>query len=379
MWKTLFSIEIGSLVSVAIVFIFAFALADKFGWYILTFVVFSGYSVPLFLLLLVISIIVRVIQGKKINAIINYKKSNGIYIEENAKPSILKAVAIVAICLMTTLSVEIISFNTDADKRQTRYNNDLSNAKSTAINYLTKKYGEGNFTIAQDITATNSFSGSMDDVSLFDFTITTDYMEDDFQVTVNRNTSKVTDYEFLEKYYHETQGIEDLENYLCEYKIKELNEELSKRFNSTISFISTEADLDNVKCYGSIPQIDQLAEYVTFVDPRFDIKEDIKSYEELTEYLEDLTRYFITEICSEKIVYNSYTEYFRYKFDFTKLGDEDYTDQYDGYGGYVMSGEYKYSDEKGCYEKINADTIVRIYNTRRIEVYTIDEILGIEE
>lgn len=375
-WKTLFSIEISSLVAIPIIIIFAILLADKFGWYTLTFIVFAGWAILPFLIMLVVSIIVRAVKRNKLNSISYYVGENGTYLQENHKPAILKAIGVVAILLVATLSIEVLSNNISLDKQQKKYDKDVAKAKVAVVDYLNQKYGDGNFSVKDVDTPSSLFTGSPDMVSSFIFTMTTDYMKDDFEVTLNRDLSDITDYDFLEKYYKEKQGVEDLEEYIGEYKIDKLNKKISKSFNSTIGFIETNIDIEKVECNGKIPTIDELSEDVKLIDPRFDINEDINSYEALTEYLEDLTRYYITEISEEDIQYRSYTEYFRYKFDFVSLGDEDYTDQYNGYGGYVMSGDYKYSDEKGNYEKINADTIVRIYNTRTIAVYTLDELLN---
>lgn len=375
-WKTLFSIEISSLVAIPIIIIFAILLADKFGWYTLTFIVFAGWAILPFLIMLVVSIIVRAVKRNKLNPISHYVGENGTYLQENHKPAILKAIGVVAILLVATLSIEVLSNNISLDKQQKKYDKDVAKAKVAVVDYLNQKYGDGNFSVKDVDTPSSLFTGSPDMVSSFIFTMTTDYMKDDFEVTLNRDLSDITDYDFLEKYYKEKQGVEDLEEYIGEYKIDKLNKKISKSFNSTIGFIETNIDIEKVECNGKIPTIDELSEDVKLIDPRFDINEDINSYEALTEYLEDLTRYYITEISEEDIQYRSYTEYFRYKFDFVSLGDEDYTDQYNGYGGYVMSGDYKYSDEKGNYEKINADTIVRIYNTRTIAVYTLDELLN---
>lgn len=375
-WKTLFSIEISSLVAIPIVIIFALLTADKFGWYTLSFIVFAGWAILPFLIMLVVSIIVRAVKRNKLNHISYYVGENGTYLQENHKPAILKVIGVVVILLVATLSIEVLSNDISLEKQQKKYDKDVAKAKVAVVDYLNQKYGDGNFSVKDVDTPSSLFTGSPDMVSSFIFTMTTDYMKDDFEVTINRDLSDITDYEFLEKYYKEKQGVEDLEKYIGEYKIDKLNKGISKNFNSTIGFVETNIDIEKVECNGKIPTIDELSENVKLIDPRFDINEDIKSYDDLTEYLEDLTRYYITEISKEDIQYRSYTEYFRYKFDFVSLGDEDYTDQYNGYGGYVMSGDYKYSDEKGHYEKINADTIVRIYNTRTIAVYTLDEILN---
>ena len=71
-WKTLFSIEISSLVAIPIIIIFAILLADKFGWYTLTFIVFAGWAILPFLIMLVVSIIVRAVKRNKLNPISHY-------------------------------------------------------------------------------------------------------------------------------------------------------------------------------------------------------------------------------------------------------------------------------------------------------------------
>ena len=73
-----------------------------------------------------------------------------------------------------------------------------------------------------------------------------------------------------------------------------------------------------------------------------------------------VSRFFIKDFDSSNIIYSQTSKYFRYKYDYTKLGVNNYTDQYNGYGGYVSAGNYKYSEEQGRYVVEDEDTIVRI-------------------
>lgn len=375
-WKSLFAIEISSILSIVPVFIFSSVMSDTMGWYVLTFIIFSGYAIFVFLIMLIISISVRIVHSKKLETAIAYAQFNGTYQQEDALPVVVKSIFIVVMCLVTSLSLEVINNNISLDKKEKQYADDLIQAKQIATRYLTDKYGDGNFTIEKDATEKRSNFFTADEIYQYTLTMSTNYMDSEFNIVIDRNSLEVANEDFLEVYYNDTKGIEDLEYYITNYKVETLNKSLSKKFNATIDFISSRYKADDQKLYGKIPSINELTENVVLIDPRFDIKEkSITSYQQLTEYLVDLTRFFLTDIYNEQIQYNSYFSYYRYKFDFVSLGDENYTDQYDGYGGYVMAGEYKYSDTEGRYIKVNEDTVVRVYNTRTIAEYTVDDIL----
>ena len=73
--------------------------------------------------------------------------------------------------------------------------------------------------------------------------------------------------------------------------------------------------------------------------------------------------------------YSQTDKYFRYKYDYTKLGVYNYTDQFNGYGGYVLAGDYKYSEEKGHYVLINEDKIIRINIMGKVTTFNVEDIL----
>ena len=127
--------------------------------------------------------------------------------------------------------------------------------------------------------------------------------------------------------------------------------------------------------YGQIPNIDELSNFVELHDPKIEIKEDLKTKDELLNYLVKFSKFFIKDFDTSNITYSQTSKYFRYKYDYTKLGVNNYTDQYNGYGGYVLAGNYKYSEEQGRYVVEDEDTIVRINIMGNVTTFNIEDIL----
>ena len=92
-------------------------------------------------------------------------------------------------------------------------------------------------------------------------------------------------------------------------------------------------------------------------------------------YLVKFTKFYIKDFDTSNITYLQTNKYFRYKYDYTKLGVNDYSDQYDGYGGYVFAGNIKYSEEQGHYVTEDEDTIVRINIMGEVTTFNLKDIL----
>ena len=129
------------------------------------------------------------------------------------------------------------------------------------------------------------------------------------------------------------------------------------------------------KNYGQIPTIDELSDFVELRDPKIEIKEDLKTKDDLLNYLVKFSKFFIKDFDTSNITYSQTSKYFRYKYDYKKLGVNNYTDQYNGYGGYVLAGNYKYSEEQGRYVVEDEDTIVRINIMGNVTTFNIKDIL----
>ncbi|MDO5156510.1 MAG: hypothetical protein Q4D51_11150 [Eubacteriales bacterium] len=82
-------------------------------------------------------------------------------------------------------------------------------------------------------------------------------------------------------------------------------------------------------------------------------------------------------VCEKKIDHSCISleqgeKYFRYKYDYTKLGVDDYND---AYGGYVLAGEYVPNEESTGYQLIDEDKIVNINILGHIYKVSRDEIM----
>ena len=382
-WSLLLSTIISSIVLLIVFFTYSWVNMNYVGWNIIAYLIISIIAGALYLLMLIISIIIKVIKNKKNN--VQKLEEN-----ESEKNSIKKGLIIniltIVITFLIALFIEYLPYKIEQKNNKIAENNAKeqknnkiaeNNAKEQIIILLNQQYGDGNFEIVEmsekNICYGCSWMGP--DVDGYEFTISTDYLDKNFVVSLTKENFEIYENDFLSEYYKENLGITDLENYLKDYKVKKLNEIISQSFNAEIDFNNIFMKDYSDTNYGQIPTIDELSNFVELHDPKIEIKENLKTQDDLLNYLVKFTKFFIKDFDTSNITYSQTSKYFRYKYDYTKLGVNNYTDQYNGYGGYVLAGDYKYSEEQGRYVVEDEDSIVRINIMGNITTFNIEDIL----
>ncbi len=367
-WNLLF-ITIGlSLLTTIIITIYSVINIVDFGWYFLAYIGFSVIAFIVYFIIFIIGIVMSIIKSKDNKNVIATENE-----KNNNKKYILSNCLIILFLLVITLILENVPYKIKDynDKKK------LEKSKVEVINILNVKYGEGNFKIknVEEKNGCLSCAWLTPGVDVYEFSISTNFLEDEFTISLRKDDLSIYNDEFLEEYYQEKHDIDNLNEAIIEHKINKINEIIGQNFNVKIKFNNTNVKEYTDKIFRNIPTLDELSEFAELEDPKFDINEDLKTKEELLSYLEDLTKYYIENYKSFNFSYQQTDKYFRYKYDYSKLGVKNYTDQYNGYGGYVLAGEYKYSDEEKRYILYNEDNIVRINVLGRVTTYKIEDIL----
>lgn len=362
-WSMLFSTIVLSILLVLLFFIYSWINIDYLGWASIYYLFLCVCSGAVYILMLIISIIIKVIK---------YKKSDDIDFKFFNKPLIITLSTIFIIFLLS-LFVQDLPYKIEEKNDKISF----EKAREEIIGLLEKRYGDGNFKILEmaekDICYSCSWMGP--GIDGYEFLIDTDYFDKDFTITLTKEDFKIYEDEFLDNYYEETLGITDLENYVMHYKTNKLNEIIGQKFNVKIGFNNIFFEDTIEKEYGYVPTIEELSALVELHDPKIEINENITSKEDLLDYLVKFTKFFIKELEPSMFHYSQTDKYFRYKYDYTKLGINDYTDQFNGYGGYVLAGDYKYSEEKGHYILINENDIIRINIMGKVTTFNTEDIL----
>ena len=320
--------------------------------------------------MLIISVVMKVIKKKKNNV---QKPEENELEKKSIKKGLIINILTIVITFLIALFIEDLPYKIEQKKDRLAENK----AQEQIIILLNQQYGDGNFEIVEmvekDICYSCSWMGP--GVDGYEFTMSTNYLDKNFIVSLTKENFEIYENDFLNDYYKEKLGITDLESYLKDYKVEKLNEILSQSFNAKIDFNNIfMEDYSNIN-YGQIPTIDELSNFVELHDPKIEIKENLKTKDELLNYLVKFSKFFIKDFDTSNITYSQTSKYFRYKYDYTKLGVNNYTDQYNGYGGYVLAGNYKYSEEQGRYVVEDEDTIVRINIMGNVTTFNIEDIL----
>lgn len=364
-WSLLLSTIITSIALVIVFFTYSWVNMNYIGWNFIVYLIINIIAGAVYVLMLIISIIMKVIKNKE------YKTQN---LEENKlKKSLIITTLTIVIVFLIALFIEDLPYKIEQKNDKIAENK----AKEQIIILLNQQYGDGNFEIVEmveeDICYGCSWMGP--GVDGYEFTMSTDYLNKNFIVSLRKENFEIYENDFLSEYYKEKLGITDLENYVKDYKIKKLNGIISQSFNVEINFNNIfMKDYSDIN-YGKIPTIEELSNYVELHDPKIEIKEDLKTKDDLLNYLVKFSKFFIKDFDTSNITYSQTSKYFRYKYDYTKLGVNNYTDQYNGYGGYVLAGNYKYSEEQGRYVVEDEDTIVRINIMGNVTTFNTEDIL----
>lgn len=332
------------------------------GWWLLYYFIVCIVFFALSIILLVASSIIISVKKKKDDK--NDKK--------NVKKKLIINAVVIIMCFVISMFIKLLPY-----KISERKDNDLAiKAKEKIVLLLNERYGNGNFKVLN--MSENDVTGfySMFPVNNgYEFEISSDYLNDSFIVTMLKDENKIYKDQFLNVYYKEKENIADLDNYLIGCEVKKLNVSISKEFNTSIDFNNKSIGNYKDNNFGHIPGIDEISIYAELEDPKIDIKEELTTKEELLNYLVKFTKFFIKDLDKTNIKYNQTDKYFRYKYDYKKLGVNNYTDQYNGYAGYVLAGEYKYSYEKERYVLEDEDKIVRINILGNVSTYNLEDIL----
>ena len=364
-WSLLLSTIITSIALVIVFFTYYWVNLNYIGWNFIVYLIINIIAGAVYVLMLIISIIMKVIKNKE------YKTQK---LEENKlKKSLIITTLTIVIVFLTALFIEDLPYKIEQKNDKIAENK----AKEQIIILLNQQYGYGNFEIVEmvekDICYGCSWMGP--GVDGYEFTMSTDYLNKNFIVSLRKENFEIYENDFLSEYYKEKLGITDLENYVKDYKIKKLNEIISQSFNAEINFNNIfMKDYSDIN-YGKIPTIEELSNYVELHDPKIEIKEDLKTKDDLLNYLVKFSKFFIKDFDTSNITYSQTSKYFRYKYDYTKLGVNNYTDQYNDYGGYVLAGNYKYSEEQGHYVVEDENTIVRINIMGNVTTFNTEDIL----
>lgn len=364
-WSLLLSTIMTSIALVIVFFTYSWVNMNYIGWNFIVYLIINIIAGAVYVLMLIISIIMKVIKNKE------YKTQK---LEENKlKKSLIITTLTIVIVFLIALFIEDLPYKIEQKNDKIAENK----AKEQIIILLNQQYGDGNFEIVEMVEEDICYGCSWMEpgVDGYEFTMNTDYLNKNFIVSLRKENFEIYENDFLSEYYKEKLGITDLENYVKDYKIKKLNGIISQSFNVEINFNNIfMKDYSDIN-YGKIPTIEELSNYVELHDPKIEIKEDLKTKDDLLNYLVKFSKFFIKDFDTSNITYSQTSKYFRYKYDYTKLGVNNYTDQYNGYGGYVLAGNYKYSEEQGRYVVEDEDTIVRINIMGNVTTFNTEDIL----
>lgn len=369
-WSLLLSTIILSIALVVVFFTYSWINMNYIGWNFIAYLIINIIAGALYLLILIISVVMKVIKKKKNNV----QKSEENELEKKSiKKGLIINILTIVITFLIALFIEDLPYKIEQKNDRLAENK----AREKIIILLNQQYGNGNFEIVEMVEKNICYGCSWmgPGVDGYEFTISTNYLSKNFIVSLTKENFEIYENDFLIEYYKENLGITDLENYLKDYKLKKLNEIISQNFNAEIGFNNIfMKDYSDIN-YGQIPTIEELSNYVELHDPKIEIKEDLKTKDDLLNYLVKFSKFFIKDFDTSNITYSQTSKYFRYKYDYTKLGVNNYTDQYNGYGGYVLAGNYKYSEEQGRYVVEDEDTIVRINIMGNVTTFNIEDIL----
>ena len=368
-WWILLSTIVFSIILVGIFFVYTWINGSYIGgWNFLGYLIINIMAVSVYIFMFIISVIMKIIKNKKNKEqkFVENERDN-----KTIKNSLIINIVSIFIMFLIALFIEDLPYKIEQKNDKIAENN----AKEQIIILLNQQYGDGNFEIVEMVEENICYDGMGPGCEGYEFTMSTDYLNQKFIVSLTKENFEIYENNFLDEYYKENLGITDLENYLKEYKVKKLNEIISQSFNAKIDFNNIFMDNYLDKNYGQIPTIDELSDFVELRDPKIEIKEDLKTKDDLLNYLVKFSKFFIKDFDTSNITYSQTSKYFRYKYDYKKLGVNNYTDQYNGYGGYVLAGNYKYSEEQGRYVVEDEDTIVRINIMGNVTTFNIKDIL----
>ena len=187
--------------------------------------------------------------------------------------------------------------------------NEQEKAKEIAIDYLSKKYGDGEYII--NSIEENGGCGIFDcSDEVFGMEVSSKYFETPFYISLDRDNLNIFEDDFILHYFREYHDVEiydyyDLEKYLTELKIKNL-----KNDDYTINIEYSKFDIDSLKSenFGHCPLLEEIMEYISFSEVTIDIhkkyyKEDIELFSKDIIKIYEIIKNNNIEISESKIVH----------------------------------------------------------------------------
>lgn len=340
-------------IATVILFVIYSGINNKISNSLLSYILIIIINSSLYIIMLIAGLIVKIIKSKK-NKLKNIK---------NIKRSLIINIIVIFITFLIAIFMQNMAYEIKDKNLQKK-------AEKQVITLLNKKYGNGNFKIVKILEKSIFLDKLNNNDIVYEFIVSTNYLDENFVISLHKNNLKIYEDDFLNKYYGESLKITNLENYLKNYKVNKLNKSISENFNAEINFNNIYVSNYLNKNYGMIPTIDKLSNYVELYEPKIKINENIKTKEELLNYLLKLSKFFIVEFDNTNIFYLQTNKYFRYEYDFTKLDEYTYQSNNEGY---VLAGNYNYLKNQPMLE--NEDTIIRINIMGDVKTFNKEEIL----
>lgn len=225
------------------------------------------------------------------------------------------------VILILTLLITVINISDDAKEKQREEQN-----KKDLINYLERKYGDGNYKII-DID-----DGYCEETSVFSSycsyeqtaTLTTDYFDDTFEVKYyKRFYDYTTKDNFIETLYKEEIGNEGIEKFLENEYTKKINKDLiDKKYNNKISLNSDYITHNYLnEFWGHKPTIEELLEN-TYSNSIYIEVSDYYTKDKLEEFQKDIVDVY------KYLRNNKYDYTFYYSIKIKFLGENPYDEIY---------------------------------------------------
>lgn len=223
---------------------YALSFIPMDGWdslgYAIIFILFVGSTLIYLLIINFITFIIRKVKK------INYKNNTLMFKKE-------LIVSLIAIALFLPiiygLSFEKKIIYEDIKREEI--------AKEKALDYLNKKYGNGEFKIIERIDDEYN--------EYFLFTVSTKYLDTEFNIDLNYDDLTIFDEDFIFKYYSEELNEEILNyNQLESYIENYLRLEMLNKYNIDVeyTYINFDEELFEKTYFGEIPSFDKLNDFI---------------------------------------------------------------------------------------------------------------------
>lgn len=277
-------------------------------------IIILGIITMLFLLLInLITLIIR--NAKQIN-----NKNINIF---NNPIKIITLILFVILPFIYGYIGKILEKNIETDKQE--------EARTIAIDYLNKKYGDGKYII--NSIEKSSGCGLFDcSDEVFGMKVSSSYFDEEFYISLDRDTLNIVEDEFIIHYFREYHDVEvydysDVENYLKELKIKNLTNE---DYTINIEYSKFDIDAFESKNFGHCPLLEEIMEYMSFSEVTIDIHKKYKK-EDIELFSKDIIK--IYEIIKNNNIEISESKIIHFDFDYNNPFNESNIHYNDG--GYI--------------------------------------------